>query len=243
MDEPTLALIGISMIAALAAISPIRIPLALIAAMVLVREGFETETVALVAALGGALGRAFISVEARRETSRMGVRTRKGDLAQLNQSLGAGSGYPTLTFLAAATPIIPTAFLFGVIGALRLPVRYALSGAVTGQFLILWMGVWALVTVTGWLTESSNEAYLFLGLCAIFMLVIRTLRAVDWDAWRTDRAVRMRAERWEGQFVQMLSSRQQPTSNQEIIDVDAVEVDEVPPAHDALDRPTKDKAE
>lgn len=229
------SLIALFVLVLLVASSPLaRMPIGPVTALVVLTSDVTLGMGAAVSAAAVTLSRALIALAARRSQSTPVAPTANDPLRTW---LAGSPAYGRSTFMAAAIPLIPGRVLFGLLGSMRFPIRYAVIGCVVGQYLLINLSSWIWLTLSDTLTPDDRQAALVLGVYAVGIILFRLMSSFDGEAWRSSRTIRFRTDA-DDRRVQMWTSsmnargfephRSHPGApdDGDVIDVDAVEVDE-----------------
>ena len=229
------SLVALFVLVLLVASSPLaRMPIGPLTALAIVTTDITLGTGAAVAAAAVTLSRALVARAAR--TSQPGA-ARPAANDPLRSWLASSPAYGRSTFMAAAIPLIPGRVLFGLLGSMRFPLRYAIAGCVVGQALLISLSAWIWGTLADALTPDERQAALLLGVYAVGLILFRLVTSIDNEAWRTERKLRFRTDADDRRVQMWMSNMQARDGNgqhqqygsmddHDIIDADAVEVDD-----------------
>ncbi|MCW2961082.1 MAG: hypothetical protein JWM25_998 [Thermoleophilia bacterium] len=161
----------------------VRLPIGLLLAVGVLASEVELLPVVLVGALGVAIARLGLAMQARRgrdraEKSSPGAQAQR---AAIRQQLAGAPAYARITFLLAALPGVPSGFLFPLLGTMRTPLGPALSGTIVGRIPILAITTAVFTWLGGLLATEDRDAAVALGIFAVLLLVVRTIGQVDWQ--------------------------------------------------------------
>jgi hypothetical protein len=195
MDQTTLiASASMFVIVMLASASPqVRVPIGLLLSILVLGERHHDLRIAvLVGAAAVMAARAWSAYAARSGRESDGMRHRQ---EQLNRLLAASRHYGRTTFLAGAVPLVPPSYVFPVLGAMRLPLRFALAGCFVGQIVLLAITTGLFDALAQWGANGSQaDAARLAAVAAVLLVVLGLLRSIDGAATRRDGRLRWREE-------------------------------------------------
>lgn len=210
----------------------VRMPIGAVVALAVLTGGLDTRMAVAAAAIAVTVSRAAIGRAARtREASEMTPETTEA----LRSWLAANPAYGRTTFMAGAIPFIPGRVLFGLLGAMRFPLRWAIIGCMIGQLALIAISTTFMLAITDLLTADDTAAAQLLGTYAVLLVIVRLVLGFDRETWRQQRRVRFRTEAEDRRiqvFMDGVNRSSAPTPQHldidDVIDVEAEEVRDDP---------------
>ena len=197
MPDPSIAVALVLLVALVESTPAVRIPLGLLLAIALLAADAELLPIALLGAIGVMLARLSLALAARtgRDRRAAGSSRSQAQRESLRAFLARSPAYARTTFVLAALPGVPAAFVFPLLGAMRAPLWPALAGTIVGRIPVLAITAALFAWIGRLATESDHEAAVLLGVLAIFLFVLRTISRIDWQHRAETGRWRLREER------------------------------------------------